>query len=129
MHKSIGCVLSKQENIIKETMAYQIHNTKKTGNHTEQRKRLCEFFDKNFTLDEIMVLKAIMYFGRYCYTGEKSTDYEGNVEDVILAWLDNPGNKKEKDLEIDQIVSKGIQIGNYFETGFEELNKRLQHSI
>lgn len=133
MNEVINRVFAKKDEIINKTMDYQQLNTNKIPHdYAKESSRLCDYFDKNFSNDEIMVIQSVMYFGRECYCGNKD-EYNGNISDVISIWMKNLffsfGKEINKDIEIFQMVSKALKIGTYFEFGFEELCKRSDNKI
>lgn len=128
MNDAIVSVFANKDEIISKTKKYQKLNTSKISHdHAKESTDLCDYFDKNFSSDEIMVIQSIMYFGRECFIGN-TDEYSGTFIDVISTWMKNLGfsfgDEIEKDSEIFQMVSKGMKIGIYFEFGFEELCKR-----
>lgn len=128
MKDIVDQVFTKRGEIINKTKQYQIVCTgNRSYNCEKEYKKIHEYFDQNFNQNEIMVIQSIMYFGRECYTGS-GIDYKGNMYDVVSYWMKglhfSIGKKINKEIEIDQMVEKGLKIGIYFESGFQELEKR-----
>lgn len=133
MDEIIKRIFTNKNEIINRTKNYQQLNTNGIPHdHAKESTKLCEYFDENFSDDEIMVIQSIMYFGRECYCGNKG-EYNGTIKDVISIWMKNLffsfGEEINKDIEISQMVRKGLKIGTYFELGFEELCKRNNNEI
>ena len=127
MNIIINNVLLRKNDIINKTMEYQELNTNNIPhNHSQEFLRLCDFFDSNFNEDEIMVIQSIMYFGRECFPDGRP-ECEGNVEETIERWMKNLffscGERINKDIEISQMVEKGLKIGTYFKLAFEFFEK------
>ena len=128
MNDIINSVFEKKDAIISKTRYYQELNTKNAPHeHAKEYRKLCVFFDSNFSDDEIMVVQSIMYFGRECYTGS-ANDYPGSKYDVIACWMNHLffsfGKKINREIEIGQMVEKGLKIYTYFQYGFNELERR-----
>lgn len=128
MNEAITRVFANKDVIISKTKSYQqLHINKIPHDHAKESRNMCDYFDKNFCNDEIMVIQSIMYFGRECYCGNKD-EYNGTISDVISIWMKNLffsfGKEINKDIEISQMVEKSLKIGTYFEFGFEELSRR-----
>lgn len=127
MNNVIKSVLEKKQDIINITMNYENININNIPcNHTEEYKKVYNFFDRTFSDDEIMVIQSIMYFGRECFPyGEPECD--GTIEEIIERWMRNLfftfGEKINKEIEIDQMVEKGLKIGTYFKLAFEYFEK------
>lgn len=127
MNDVIKNVLERKQDILNKTMEYEDLNTKIIEhNHTKEYMKLYNFFDENFSDDEIMVIQSIMYFGRECFPNGKP-ECDGSVEETIKRWMKNLsfsfGNKINKEIEIDQMVEKGLKIGTYFKLAFEYFEK------
>ena len=133
MNDAITRVFANKDEIISKTKSYQQLNTNKIPyDHAKECSNMCDYFDKNFSDVEIMVIQSIMYFGRECYCGNKD-EYNGTISDVISIWMKilffSFGKKIDKDIEIFQMVGKSQKIGTYFEFGFEELCRRSSNEI
>lgn len=125
MNESIERVFANKDEIINKTMNYQQINTSGTPhNHVKERVKLCDYFDKNFSDDEIMVIQSIMYFGRECFCHD-NYNYGDSVDEIISYWMKELrfsfGKRIRKNIEIHQMVEKGLKIGTYFKYGFENL--------
>ncbi len=127
MNIIISNVLARKQDIIDNTMKYETLNIKHIPHdHAKESIKLYNFFNNNFNDDEIMVVQAIMYFGRDCFPNG-NPECGGNAEEVITLWMKNLlfsfGNKINKEIEIDQMVGKGLKIGTYFKLAFEYFEK------
>jgi len=133
MNEAITRVFANKDEIISKTKRYQQLKTNNIQHdYVKERKKLCDYFDKKFSDDEIMVIQSIMYFGRECYCGYKD-EYNGTINEVISFWMENLffsfGKEIDKDIEISQMVGKSLKIGTYFEFGFKELCRRNCNEI
>lgn len=127
-------VLERKDDIMSKTMEYENknHDCPKDeiisfGNidyDDLSYSKLFDFFDKNFNDDEIMVIQSIMYFGRECFCND-NYNCGNSIEEIILYWMKELyfsfGKQIQKDIEIHQMVEKGLKIGTYFKCGFENL--------
>jgi len=124
MIKTIEKVFADRNEIIAMAKAWQTFNL--TESHTdekyeEKRQVLFDFFDK-YSNNEVKVIQSIMYLGRDCYTEMYLNKYS-NVVELIEAYFYELSftwdGDIDKDIEIDQMVSKGLKIGDYFSEGFK----------
>lgn len=127
MNNVIKNVLERKQDILNKTMEYENLNTENIQyDHAKECMKLYDFFDKNFSDDEIMVIQSIMYFGRECFSDGKP-ECDGSIEETIERWMRylffSFGNKINKEIEIDQMVEKGLKIGTYFKLAFEYFEK------
>lgn len=134
MNNAIIKVLERKDDIMSKTMEYE----KKSHDCTKDEitsggiivdddksySKLFDFFDKNFSDDEIMVIQSIMYFGRECFC-HNNYNCGNSIEEIILHWMKGLhfsfGRQIQKDIEIHQMIEKGLKIGTYFKCGFENL--------
>lgn len=129
MNEIIRNVLARKNEILSKTMEYEKYNNScvSTNNH-KKYSQLYNFFDEYFNDDEIMVVQAIMYFGRDCFP-DGEPECGGTVEEIINRWMRELGfsfgKKINKEIEIDQMVEKGLKIGTYFSLAFEYLEKTI----
>lgn len=127
MDNIIKNVLERKQDILTKTMEYENLNIKNIEHdHEKEYLKLFNYFDKNFSDDEIMVVQSIMYFGRECFP-DGDPEYDDNIEKIIKRWMRvlnfSFGEKINKDIEIDQMVEKGLKIGTYFQLAFEYFEK------
>lgn len=132
MNTAIVNVLERKNDIIRKTMEYENKNIpsnefislKDITDDNISYSELFNFFDKNFNDDEIMVIQSIMYFGRECYVHDNYICGK-TIEDIISIWMKELsfafGKSIKKNIEIHQMVEKGLKIGTYFKLGFENL--------
>lgn len=130
MNDIIKNVLKRKQDILTKTMEYENLNTKNIEHdHAKEYSKLCNYFDKNFSDDEIMVVQSIMYFGRECFP-DGDSEYDDNIENTIKRWMRELnfsfGDKINKDIEIGQMIEKGLKIGTYFQLAFEYFEKTKQ---
>ena len=129
MNTIISNVLARKQDIINNTMEYEnLNKNHIPHDHVKEYVKLYNFFNDNFNDDEIMVVQSIMYFGRDCFPNG-NPEYNGNIEEVIEQWMKNLffsfGKKINKEIEIDQMVGKGLKIGTYFKLAFEYFEKNI----
>lgn len=136
MNKVISRVIERKDVIISKTMEYEnicnscikdeIVSLQSMGviEETNRYSELFDFFNENFNDDEIMVIQSIMYFGRECYCHD-NYNCGNSVDEIVLNWMRRLffsfGKQIQKDIEIHQMVEKGLKIGTYFKCGFENL--------
>lgn len=130
MNDIIKKVLERKQDILTKTMEYENFNTKNIRHdYIKEYSKLCNYFNENFSDDEIMVVQSIMYFGRECFP-DGDPEYDDNIEKVIKRWMRELnfsfGDKINKDIEIGQMVEKGLKIGTYFQLAFEYFEKTKQ---
>ncbi len=136
MNAVIAKVLERKSDIISKTMKYEnannncikdeiisLDNVEDTDDDNLYSE-LFDFFNGNFNDDEIMVIQSIMYFGRECYCHD-NYNCGNSIDEIILNWMKilhfSFGKQINKDVEIHQMVEKGLKIGTYFKYGFENL--------
>ena len=128
MKGTISSIVNRQTDIERETMDYQ--NFVKNKGYSEQeyavqRANLTNFFS-TFNDNEIIVLKSLMYLGRDVYSENlctSATTKTGIITDYTNILYLKINKVIDKNIQIDQIMSKGLRIGRYFYEGFEKLNK------
>ena len=134
MNDAIIKVLERKDDIMSKTMEYENANlaSEKDGINAlgdiveddNSYSKLFDFFDKNFNDDEIMVIQSIMYFGRECFCNDNYS-CGNSIDEIISYWMKGLcfsfGKQIQKDIEIHQMVEKGLKIGTYFKCGFEKL--------
>lgn len=71
-----------------------------------------------------MVVQSIMYFGRQCFCHD-NYNCDNSTDEIISYWMEelyfSYGKQIKKDIEIHQMVEKGLKIGIHFKYGFENL--------
>lgn len=131
MNNAIIKVLERKDDIMSKTMEYEninhgegIISLDNIVDDDKTYSKLFDFFDKNFNNDEIMVIQSIMYFGRECFCND-NYNCGNSIDEIILSWMKELhfsfGKQIQKDIEIHQMVEKGLKIGTYFKCGFENL--------
>ena len=127
MNEIIRKVLEKKQDILEVTMNFEYTNLSKIQcDYRAEFSKVYNFFDSNFSDDEIVVIQSIMYFGRECYpNGEAERD--GTIEEIVARWMKilsfSFGKRINRQIEIDQMVEKGLKIGTYFKLAFEYFEK------
>lgn len=126
MIKILNAVLRNESRILQETSSYE-QKVIQGMSTVQDRNELTRYFN-NFTEDEIMIIQSIMYLGRDCYPDNSQTSFS-SIDKLLEEYLTELefviGKSIQKDIEINQMVEKGLKIGRYFDLGFKEVHKYI----